>query len=385
MIHDRRLGRPRPDSGAGGAASDGSVGDGEGGPSVGVTIPSEVSALLLTVVILGVCVAAVVVDVLWESDQPATDAAGSHRDYGGPWLEWLRAARDSLGRLGARCQSWASAAGRGVTGLVRGAAAGSDAGRQAARESLEAIAERRRARAQRQAAHARYVQHLEAQSPPPNPLPPLPPAYRAPPAGLEGPPPSYPPDPWAPPLGHPTEPQAPPWPPPAQAADTVEQHPPADAPTRVTPDGQGAPEPWTEPAHTMGTPVPQAAGEPPGGQEAPEMSVYEEAWPPTRPLGPLVRDRPSPLPDQRRGRRRGRGPISPRPPIVLPPRPSLTSLRPTAERPPDRTGGVPLQPPPGVRIRSAAVLVVVMAMLGVLTAGLILAAVLVVVQALAGL
>jgi len=351
-IHDRRLGRRRCDGpggsgGAGGSGGPGGTGASDGGvadedpASVGVTIPSEVSALLLTVVILGICVTAVVVDVLWGAKQPATDSVRSHRDYGAPWQEWLRAAGGWGGRLGTEMYRGARKALRAGAQVVRGTAASSRAGREVVREGVDAVDARRRARAQRLAAHARYVAHLQAtRRPPPYPLPPRQAEPTAGSAGPTAPPP--PPPPPTPALAVP---------PPGAEAHPETTEPPAPPP--ATPPDSPPPAPW---------PAPAIAG-----------------------TTPLVQLRQATPADQRRARRQARGPISSRPPIVLPPRPAPQPPRTarTLEDLAEPGPGVPLTPPRRVRIRSALVVLMMTGMLGVVAASLVLVGLFLVVQALA--
>jgi hypothetical protein len=194
--------------------------------------------------------------------------------------------------------------------MVRSTKAGSKASGQVVREGVEAVGARRRAWAQRQAAHARYVAHVEAETERTGmrsyPLPPLPP----------------PPAPPAPPVRQPD-----PWPPPAQPP-SVPPVPPSQLPPQ--------PEPWP----------------PPSG-------------PPTIP----------------RFQQRDGAPPAPAP---------VSELRPaepagTAGASVDRAPGVPLKVPLHVRIRSAVVLVFLMAMLGVLAAGVVLVVLFLVVELLTSL
>jgi hypothetical protein len=55
--------------------------------------------LVLTVV-LGLCVGAVVADVLFGPEQPATSSSGSNGDQWDPWRRWLRQGREGLHAFG---------------------------------------------------------------------------------------------------------------------------------------------------------------------------------------------------------------------------------------------------------------------------------------------
>lgn len=145
--------------------------------SSGITIPSEVSALLLTVVILGVCVAAVVADLVGGPEQPATTSARHHRDYGGPWKNWLAALQGSLTRTGQRILRGLEVIGTAIEKAVRAAIVSGQSWASAARASWVGLRAQRKALKERHAAHARHVVHIDevtqpADTPEPYPLPP---------------------------------------------------------------------------------------------------------------------------------------------------------------------------------------------------------------------
>ena len=62
----------------------------------GVTIPSEVEFTLVLTIVLGLCVGAVVADVLFGPEQPATSSSGSHGHQWDPWRRWLHQGRESF-------------------------------------------------------------------------------------------------------------------------------------------------------------------------------------------------------------------------------------------------------------------------------------------------
>jgi hypothetical protein len=173
-IHGRLLGFRRSDDGGRYGASDAGVELAGVLSSSGVTIPSEVSALLLTVVILGLCVAAVVADLVGGPEQPATVSPRHHREYAGPWRNWLLALRGLVQRTVGRVQRGLGIASTKLQGWGRQLYAASRETVEAARESMQGVAARRRAATERQLAHARHVAHVEevTESPEPYPLPP---------------------------------------------------------------------------------------------------------------------------------------------------------------------------------------------------------------------
>jgi len=72
--------------------------------------------LVLTVV-LGLCVGAVVADVLFGPEQPATSSSTSNGDQWDPWRRWWRQGREALGTFGI----WLRKKGaRGRAGVARG-------------------------------------------------------------------------------------------------------------------------------------------------------------------------------------------------------------------------------------------------------------------------
>ena len=75
----------------------------------GVTIPSEVEFTLVLTVVLGLCVGAVVADVLFGPDQPATSSSGSNGDQWDPWRTWWRRGREGLHAFG----RWLRRSGKG--------------------------------------------------------------------------------------------------------------------------------------------------------------------------------------------------------------------------------------------------------------------------------
>ena len=142
-----------------------------GEPSGGSTISSDVFKLLLTV-FLGVCVGAVVADLLFGPDQPATQTSESQGQHWEPWRSWYLSARRQSRRILAAIVAWAvttaQAVDRGARRLGRSAVAMV----QLVPDSLRSMQTRRQAVAERNAAHARHVAHLEAVTPQHDLLPP---------------------------------------------------------------------------------------------------------------------------------------------------------------------------------------------------------------------
>src|SRR5687767_14121459 len=81
------------------ASSHGCLGRARVSPPGGVTIPSEVEFTLVLTVVLGLCVGAVVADVLFGPEQPATSSSASNGDRWDPWRTWLRQGRQGLEAL----------------------------------------------------------------------------------------------------------------------------------------------------------------------------------------------------------------------------------------------------------------------------------------------
>lgn len=208
------------------------------------------------------------------------------------------------------------------------AGAAAATGFDAVREACAAVAARRRARAQRHAAHARYVAHVDATA--------------------------------APPTGDPR--------PEVEARLGVVPAPP--------------PPPWVE-SHEATATVDPAFG------PVVDESLVGGADAPGTHRVPLVQQRESMPTTRRRDRRHGRGPTSPRPPIVVPPRPALQpgpdAAGAATRRRRRQAGGEPLNPPLHIRVRSALLMMTMMAFLGLVAASLVLAVVFVVVEALSGL
>lgn len=145
--------------------------------SSGISIPSEVSALLLTVVILGVLVAAVVADLVGGPEQPATTSPRHHRDYEGPWKSWLHTLQGLFTQIVQRIGRGLEVIGTAIEKGARAALAAGQSGVTALRESREGITARRRALKERHEAHARHIEHVDeitepADQPEPYPLPP---------------------------------------------------------------------------------------------------------------------------------------------------------------------------------------------------------------------
>jgi hypothetical protein len=127
---------------------------------------------LLLTVFLGVCVGAVVADLLFGPDQPATQTPESQGQHWEPWRSWYLSARRQSRRILAAVVAWtvatAQAVDRGTRRLGRSAVAMV----QLVPDSLRSMQTRRQAVAERNAAHARHVAHLEAVTPQHDLLPP---------------------------------------------------------------------------------------------------------------------------------------------------------------------------------------------------------------------
>jgi hypothetical protein len=337
---------------------------------------------LLLTVFLGVCVGAVVADLLFGPDQPATPSADSTGQQWEPWRSWYRSARDHSRRVLAAVVAWtigtAEAVDRGARRLARSTA---DTVRLVP-DTLRSIRARRAAVAERTAAHARHVAHREAVTPRQDPLPPAvgpssaSPSVAVPPVG----PPPVASSSVSPPVASP---------PLAPALDPLlgpgrrRNGPPMSAPDRI-----GPPVPASMRGQEEITTSELPATSPIGERE--RNGAVDGLEPLGRPPWDALVRRPTPAPavppspgsngpgsngpgGATRTRRRGR-------------RDPLAWMPDEAERPPDPEWDegvpVPLMVPRRVRARSAAVLLALTGVFGVLTATAFLVAVIMAVGAL---
>lgn len=127
---------------------------------------------LLLTVFLGVCVGAVVADLLFGPDQPATPDSGSQGQQWEPWRSWYASARRQSRRALAAITTWSVSAAQAIDRRARQAARWVVATLQLVPDTLRSMRARRQATAERNAAHARHVAHLETVAPPRRPLPP---------------------------------------------------------------------------------------------------------------------------------------------------------------------------------------------------------------------
>jgi hypothetical protein len=127
---------------------------------------------LLLTVFLGICVGAVVADLLFGPDQPATPNPDSQGQHWEPWRSWYLAARDQSRRALAAVLTWVIGAAQAVDRGARRLATSTVAAVRLVPDTVRSMGARRRAMAERTAAHARHVAHLEAVTPRHDPLPP---------------------------------------------------------------------------------------------------------------------------------------------------------------------------------------------------------------------
>jgi hypothetical protein len=312
---------------------------------------------LLLTVFLGLCIGAVVADLLFGPDQPATPSSDSLGQQWEPWRSWYRTLRRRGLRAVAATRAWLIVAGHRVADGTRGAARWT---RQAAGatarlvpDTWQAASARRAAMAQRTAAHARHIAHLEAAT---DRLDPLPPPVAPPlrPAPIR--------------LAEPFD--APAVPPPAGLASvTAVPGPPPDAGGWDAP--APGPEPQLPPTQPPTEPQPVGTGPPPGGPlgRPPWDALVRR---PTPPEAPTPRRDGRDGRDQRPARRRRRDPLAWQPD------------RPARAPDPEWDEGVPtpVKVPVRTRVRSGAVLLALTGVFGVIAATMLVLAVLMTVHAL---
>jgi hypothetical protein len=127
---------------------------------------------LLLTVFLGVCVGAVVADLLFGPDQPATPSSDSQGQHWEPWRSWYAAVRRGARRVLAAVVGWLVAAGEALERGARRFGSWVAESVQLVRDTATSVRARRSATAERNAAHARHVAHLERVAPRHDPLPP---------------------------------------------------------------------------------------------------------------------------------------------------------------------------------------------------------------------
>jgi outer membrane biosynthesis protein TonB len=117
---------------------------------------------LVVTVVLVIVVGAVMADLLYGPEQPATPGTASHGDQWEPWRSWYRSLREWLARVlhdGRRTvPAVGRQAGRSTRRLVTAAVVHPT---DVARTTGRSVRHRLQARAERHAAHARHLAHVE--------------------------------------------------------------------------------------------------------------------------------------------------------------------------------------------------------------------------------
>jgi hypothetical protein len=314
---------------------------------------------LLLTVFLGLCIGAVVADQLFGPDQPAMPSSDSLGERWEPWRSWYRSLRLRGLRGIAAARAWLIAAGHRVAGGTRGAARwtrrSATATARLVPDTWQAASARRTAMAQRTAAHARHVAHLEAATERLDPLPPpVAPPLRPAPIRL------------AEPFDAPTV-----TPPAGLASVTAVPSLPPDAGGWDAPAAGPEPLPPTEP---QPIPQPLGTGPQPGGPlgRPPWDALVRRPMPPEAPTPRRDGRDGQDGRDGRPGRRRRRDPLAWQPDqAARPPDPEWEEGVPTPVRVPVRT-----------RVRSGAVLLALTGVFGVIAATMLVLAVLMAVHAL---